>query len=118
VPEKRYNVANAVAKLRRLLNEQSFVERAEVISAQVQSEGGTRSACDAIEAELIDDPDLSAGKTRHSPRFALPPHAVPSASGFLAGSSALRIARREGRPTISRPNPWRWEFGFDGSPEV
>ena len=118
LPEKRYNVANAVAKLRRLLKEQSFVDRAQVISAQVQSEGGTRRACDAIEAELIDDPNLSAGKTRHSPRFALPPHAVPSASGVLAGSSALRIARREGRPTISRPNPWRWEFGFDGSPKA
>jgi len=51
---KRYNVSNAVAKLRRLLCEQCFVQRAGIVSAEVQSEDGTRTACDAIEAELIE----------------------------------------------------------------
>jgi UDP:flavonoid glycosyltransferase YjiC (YdhE family) len=110
VPEKRYNVSNAVAKLRRLLCEQSFVQRAGIVGAEVQSEDGTRTACDAIEAELIERRQKNASNNGDMPAK-LPLLSMPgTASAHAAQPSTFRMAHRERRPITSRPNPWRWEL--------
>ena len=111
VPEKRYNVSNAVAKLGRLLSEQSFAERARIVSAQVRSEDGTRTACDAIEAELIDETQQNESTKADISRFRLPHFPLVGTAGPVGAQPAMfRMADRERRPIISRPNPWRWDL--------
>jgi hypothetical protein len=85
LPSKRYNVSNAVAKLRELLDMRDFAKRAQNVALRMRSEDGTRTACDAIEEALITDHDL---KYASEGRITLP---------------------------VSRPNKWRGEYGRVGS---
>ncbi len=70
-------------------------------------------------AELMDCPREGVSNNGNSKRSKLPLLQFPSRSGPLAApAAAVGTAKRERRPIISRSNPWRWEFGSDGSVEA
>ena len=52
VPRWRYRAERVASELNRLLNDKSYADRAKQIGAQIASENGLSSACDAIEAVL------------------------------------------------------------------
>ena len=52
VPRWRYRAKRIARELNRLLNDKSYADRAKQIGAQIASENGLSSACDAIEAVL------------------------------------------------------------------
>ena len=54
LPRSAYSVRSATAALEQLLSETRFSQRAAQVGAQIQAEDGLGSACDAIEALLLD----------------------------------------------------------------
>jgi UDP:flavonoid glycosyltransferase YjiC (YdhE family) len=53
LPRSKYSVSTAAAALERLLTEKRFADRATGVAAQIQSEDGLNSACNAIETLLL-----------------------------------------------------------------
>lgn len=49
LPTRRYNVENAVAMLRELLDTPTFTQRGRNVAARIENETGTDTACDLIE---------------------------------------------------------------------
>lgn len=78
LPTRDYNVSNAVAKLRELLDTSGFGKRAQDVALRMRSEDGTQTACDVIEETLKADDQLKYESER---KITLPVSPPKSAVG-------------------------------------
>jgi rhamnosyltransferase subunit B len=98
LPEKRYHVANAVAKLRELLADPDYELNARRVAAQVRSEHGIATACDAIEAALNRDETfmrkLQRRATQRPRNLAPKPQTTYSAALFAHNPLTLGVSTK------------------------